>query len=259
MKAVPSCPRAPVPSQAGSTPDGKPSAQIRLNLQVVTQRAAHLHLQRAIAALSAGRRERVEGAALVQVHQPQPPSQRRARQPLGSAVKCVACPMPKGSPCRTVTVLLRTLAAATAREAATHQGPEFFFFGPIGRRPLAATSAPVPPGPAAPRQPYPQTARSRACADISGGLHVVIRFRQALLRLDVAGSMPARGSRALLSHRGEWRCAESGRRSEGGLPRLRGMCRLPGLWPEDRTGRHLGRNHLRGACRHTGTGQPRRP
>src|SRR5262245_62018168 len=56
-------------SQAGCAPYGEPPAQVGFDLQVAAQRAADLHLERAVPALPAGRRERVERAPLVQVDQ----------------------------------------------------------------------------------------------------------------------------------------------------------------------------------------------
>src|SRR5580698_9524105 len=53
--------------EAGSAPDREPAGQVGLDLQVRPDRPAHLQFDGVVALLAGFRRERVEGALLVQV------------------------------------------------------------------------------------------------------------------------------------------------------------------------------------------------
>src|SRR6478672_6749879 len=59
-------------SEPRGPPHGHPAAQVLLDGQVVLEQVADLDLQQVVALLRAVRRERVEGAPLVQVDQAEP-------------------------------------------------------------------------------------------------------------------------------------------------------------------------------------------
>src|SRR5580704_1852334 len=59
-------------SQAGCPPHREPPAEVRLDLQVIAERAADLQFHPVVPALAGLRGERVERAALVQVNQAEP-------------------------------------------------------------------------------------------------------------------------------------------------------------------------------------------
>ena len=62
---------APPVLQARRAPDRHPAAEVRLDLEIGAQGAPDLQLKRVVALLAGQRRERVEGAPLVQVDQPE--------------------------------------------------------------------------------------------------------------------------------------------------------------------------------------------
>src|SRR5699024_9425582 len=64
------CPGAhPVSAEAGSAPDRQPPTELGLHRQVVLDQSPYLQFQRVVAPLVTVGSERVERAALVQVHQ----------------------------------------------------------------------------------------------------------------------------------------------------------------------------------------------
>ena len=77
------------------------------------------------------------------------------------------------------------------------------------------------------------------CARFPEACHAAIRRRRGLPRLNVARRLPGRGSRSVLSHRGDRPSTAADQRSEGGLRALHGTRDVPVLRPGDHAGRGI--------------------